>query len=442
VTLYTDIDPFCCAVLASRVADGSLPDGDVVMADIHDLGAANLAGYTHIHLFCGIGGMPLGFAWAGWPADRSVLTGGFPCQNISAAGKGAGLDGAKSGLFWELLRILKELNADGEGPESVLLENVGALSRRGLDVVAAALGEAGYVVPESYRVGAWAVGAPHERERWWIVGWRVSRSKPDGGRGWSRDEEAGREGRSGTSASRASEGGREIGDATCPRGGRVSTRSRRPGKASPDVDGSGARERDAAQPDSKSEPKRKQEYGSRAESREDTREESGGLHSRGRAWSRGYQPRPGDWRKLGDEWFWAGPPILVHARGAGLGQQLAPSVASDPRHAAGRPDPVLGDAGGCGWRIDEPWRGSQGRTAPGRPDPTTERGWPVPVLPGYVQHEWELPRLYQRGVGDAVHGLPGRVASARNRAGIMALGNAVVPQVVKAVAAGMREAMA
>jgi DNA (cytosine-5)-methyltransferase 1 len=311
VTLYTDIEPFCCAVLASRVADGSLPDGDVVMADIHDLGAANLAGYAHIHLFCGIGGMPLGLAWAGWPADRSVLTGGFPCQDISAAGKGAGLDGAKSGLFWELLRILKELNADGEGPESVLLENVGALSRRGLDVVAAALGEAGYVVPESYRVGAWAVGAPHERERWWIVGWRAGRSKPDGVRGGPRNEEAGREGRAGTSASGASEGGREV-----------------------------------------------------------------------------------------------------------------------------------GDAGGCGGRIDEPRRGSQGRTAPGRPDPTTERGWPVPVLPGYVQHEWELPRLYQRGVGDAVHGLPGRVAAARNRAGIMALGNAVVPQVVKAVATGMREATA
>ena len=64
MTLYTDIEPFCCAVLASRVADGSLPDGDVVMADIHDLGAANLAGYAHIHLFCGIGGMPLGLAWA------------------------------------------------------------------------------------------------------------------------------------------------------------------------------------------------------------------------------------------------------------------------------------------------------------------------------------------------------------------------------------------
>lgn len=381
MTLYTDIEPFCCAVLASRVADGSLPDGDVIMADIHDLSAANLAGYAHIHLFCGIGGMPLGFAWAGWPADRSVLTGGFPCQDISAAGKGAGLDGAKSGLFWELLRILKELNADGEGPEAFLLENVGALSRRGLVVVAAALGEAGYVVPDSYRVGAWAFGAPHERERWWIVGWRVRRTgshaddqKHHAPEQCDRTELDGHG--SFTHAGSAGRGAIGIVEA----------------RTKPDQPGEGR-----AQPDS---------GGTR---REAGRREQG---NQGRAWSRGYQPRPGDWRKLGDEWFWAGPPILVHARGAGLGQQLAPSVASDPRHAAGRSDP------------------------------TTERGWPVPVLPGYVQHEWELPRLYQRGVGDAVHGLPGRVASARNRAGIMALGNAVVPQVVKAVAAGMREAMA
>jgi len=386
VILYTDIDPFCCAVLASRVADASLPDGDVVMADIHDLNAENLEGYTQVHLFCGIGGMPLGFAWAGWSADRPLLTGGFPCQDISAAGKGAGLDGEKSGLFWELLRILKELNADGEGPESVLLENVGALSRRGLDVVAAALGEAGYVVPESYRVGAWAVGAPHERERWWIVGWRAGRSNTD-----------------------AREDGRGA-------GGIVEARpdSDQPGEVGAQSDSGGAR-------------------------REAGRREPG---NKGRAWSLGYQPRLGDWREHKDEWFWCGPPLLVNPRGAGLGQQLAPSVASDPQLAPGRPDPILSNAGGFGGRIDEPRRESQGRAALGRPDPTTERGWPVPVLPGYVQHEWELPRLHQRGVGDAVHGLSGRVAGARNRAGIMALGNAVVPQVVKAIAQGMMEATA
>lgn len=163
MTLYTDIDPFCCAVLASRAADGSLPDGDVVMADIRDLNAQNIAGYHHIHTFCGIGGIPLGLAWSEWPESVSIITGGFPCQDISAAGKGAGLDGSRSGLFWEMMRVV-----ECKRPDVVLAENVGALSARGLRRVVAALGSLGYYVG-AFRVGAWVCGSPQERERWWIV---------------------------------------------------------------------------------------------------------------------------------------------------------------------------------------------------------------------------------------------------------------------------------
>lgn len=89
--LYTDINIECCAWLGSRVEDGSLPPGDVLLADVRDLRAEHLDGYDAVHLFADIGGFPLGLAWAGWPVGVRVLTGGFPCQDISAAGKGAGL---------------------------------------------------------------------------------------------------------------------------------------------------------------------------------------------------------------------------------------------------------------------------------------------------------------------------------------------------------------
>lgn len=161
--LYTDIDPFCCAVLRARVADGGLPPGDVLEADIRTIDADTIMRYTQIHLFAGIGGSPLGFKWAGWPDEWSLVTGGFPCQDISSAGKGAGLDGARSSLFWEAVRVI-----DIRKPSWALIENVGALSSRGLDRVAGALGEVGYHV-HAFRMGAWAVGAPHPRERWWFV---------------------------------------------------------------------------------------------------------------------------------------------------------------------------------------------------------------------------------------------------------------------------------
>lgn len=162
MTLYTDIDPAACAVLEARVADGSLPPGDVLCADVRGLDEAALAGYRHVHLFAGIGGSPLGFALAGWPADWSLVTGGFPCQDISSAGRGDGLAVSRSGLYREMLRVIGITR-----PLGVLAENVGALSARGLGTVAAALESLGYHVT-ALRVGSWAVGAPDTRERWWF----------------------------------------------------------------------------------------------------------------------------------------------------------------------------------------------------------------------------------------------------------------------------------
>jgi DNA (cytosine-5)-methyltransferase 1 len=94
----------------------------------------------------------------------NVVCGGFPCQDISTAGKGAGLDGARSGLWSEMLRIVKEVR-----PRWVVAENVPALRGRGADRVLADLEGAGYAV-RPVVVGAWAVGGNHQRERVWVVG--------------------------------------------------------------------------------------------------------------------------------------------------------------------------------------------------------------------------------------------------------------------------------
>jgi DNA (cytosine-5)-methyltransferase 1 len=150
-------------------------------------------------LFAGIGGFDLGFERAGmvckwqveiddyanrvlakhWPnAHRErdirgcgkhnlepvdVICGGFPCQDISYAGLGAGLDGERSGLFFEAIRLVCELR-----PRIVVLENVAALLTRGLDRVLGTLAEIGFNA-EWHCIPAAAVGAPQLRERVFVV---------------------------------------------------------------------------------------------------------------------------------------------------------------------------------------------------------------------------------------------------------------------------------
>jgi DNA (cytosine-5)-methyltransferase 1 len=162
-------------------------------------------------LFSGIGGLELGLEWAGvgrtawqveqdlfcqavlahhWPDAKryndvrevgahnlepvDVICGGFPCQDISYAGKGAGLAGARSGLWYEFARIIGEL-----GPQYVVVENVAALFTRGIDAVLGTLADLGFDA-ECSTVSAAAVGAPHRRERVFIVAYR---------NGWRREWE-------------------------------------------------------------------------------------------------------------------------------------------------------------------------------------------------------------------------------------------------------------
>jgi DNA (cytosine-5)-methyltransferase 1 len=105
-----------------------------------------------------------------------VITGGFPCQDISLAGGGAGLEGARSGLWFELCRLIKEIQ-----PKYAIIENVSALRSRGLDQVLRSLFEIGYDA-EWHCIPASSVGAPHQRDRIWIVAYPSSKRKlqPEG----------------------------------------------------------------------------------------------------------------------------------------------------------------------------------------------------------------------------------------------------------------------
>jgi DNA (cytosine-5)-methyltransferase 1 len=92
-----------------------------------------------------------------------VLAGGFPCQDLSYAGKGAGIDGERSGLWGEYARLIRELR-----PRYVVVENVTALLARGMGRVLGDLAACGYDA-EWDCIPAAAVGAPHRRDRVWIV---------------------------------------------------------------------------------------------------------------------------------------------------------------------------------------------------------------------------------------------------------------------------------
>jgi len=152
-----------------------------------------------LDLFSGIGGFSLGLERAGmrtvafceidpycrkvlakhWPGvpihedvtklrgpdvgSVDVICGGFPCQDLSVAGKGAGLAGKRSGLWFEYSRIIGEIR-----PSFVLVENVAGLLSRGLDVVLGELAALGYDA-EWHCIPASAVGAPHRRDRIWII---------------------------------------------------------------------------------------------------------------------------------------------------------------------------------------------------------------------------------------------------------------------------------
>jgi DNA (cytosine-5)-methyltransferase 1 len=133
-----EIEPYCQQVLSARQKDGHLPWFPI---------------FDDVQTF---DGKP-------WRGLVDVVAGGFPCQDISAAGKGAGLSGERSGLWKEMARIIGEV-----GPRFVFVENSPALTVRGLGDVLRDMAEMGYNAKWGV-LGARHCGGPVERERIWIA---------------------------------------------------------------------------------------------------------------------------------------------------------------------------------------------------------------------------------------------------------------------------------
>lgn len=98
------------------------------------------------------------------PFQYDVVCGGFPCQDISVAGRREGItEESRSGLFYELMRVIRMVR-----PKFIVLENVAAILNNGLDIVLGELSEAGYDAEWSI-ISASSLGACHRRSRWWLV---------------------------------------------------------------------------------------------------------------------------------------------------------------------------------------------------------------------------------------------------------------------------------
>ncbi len=132
-----EIEPYCRKVLLQRQRDGIMPWFPI---------------WDDVRTF---DGKP-------WAGIVDVVCGGFPCQDISVAGKGAGIDGERSGLWGEMARIIREVR-----PRHVFVENSPALVHRGLGRVLGDLSQMGYDAKWGI-VSAADAGAPHLRERIWI----------------------------------------------------------------------------------------------------------------------------------------------------------------------------------------------------------------------------------------------------------------------------------
>lgn len=104
-----------------------------------------------------------------WRGIADVISGGFPCQDISAAGRGAGIDGERSGLWSEMARIIGEVR-----PRFVFVENSPMLISRGLARVLADLATLGFDAKWGI-VGAHHATAPHKRDRIWVFAWNPNR---------------------------------------------------------------------------------------------------------------------------------------------------------------------------------------------------------------------------------------------------------------------------
>jgi len=157
---FCEIDPYCRRVLRRHWPDVPVYD------DVRTLTGAKILADADAER-CGWRKDNQGQASSkrngNTPSGIDVICGGFPCQDISVAGKGAGITGERSGLWSEYARIIGEVR-----PRYVIVENVAALLHRGLADVLGDLAAIGYDA-EWHCIPASAVGAPHRRDRIWII---------------------------------------------------------------------------------------------------------------------------------------------------------------------------------------------------------------------------------------------------------------------------------
>jgi DNA (cytosine-5)-methyltransferase 1 len=144
-----EIEKYPRESLFARQADGILP-GFPVWDDVETFRADNPECAKEIDILRRI-------------RKQLVICGGFPCTDISIAGKGAGIDGPKSRLWKEQIRIIGEIR-----PKYAFVENAPRLVRKGLARVLGDFTELGYVCGWC-RLGASDVGANHYRKRAWLL---------------------------------------------------------------------------------------------------------------------------------------------------------------------------------------------------------------------------------------------------------------------------------
>jgi DNA (cytosine-5)-methyltransferase 1 len=135
---YCEIDKYCQGILLSQMSKLSLRSAPI-WDDVRTLDARGFRGTV------------------------DIIVGGFPCQDISVAGHGKGLAGERSGLFWEIHRLAKEIL-----PKFIFLENVPAILVRGGSTVVQAITEMGYDCRWCV-ISAASVGARHKRDRWFLL---------------------------------------------------------------------------------------------------------------------------------------------------------------------------------------------------------------------------------------------------------------------------------
>ena len=145
-------EPYPASVLCARQNDGLLPPFPI-WDDV-----------------CTFDGKP-------WRGIIDVVSGGFPCQDISTAGKGAGIEGERSGMWKEMARVIREVQ-----PSYAFVENSPMLTVRGLNRVLCDLASMGFDVAWGV-LGADDVGAPHSRKRMWIVA-KIFNAAGQRGCGW------------------------------------------------------------------------------------------------------------------------------------------------------------------------------------------------------------------------------------------------------------------